>query len=138
MKIEMGKTYKTCSGLKVRLLCTDDNESIFCVVGVYYSFNPVGILMRWKLDGQAYSNDRDLDLVEVPPYAEWPIDAKIRVRVAGGPWVQAHFAGVRSSDERPMSWTKGRTSWTVRDAMDRQGWDEAELVGASYQSALTT
>ncbi len=69
-------------------------------------------------DGSAY-------IEEVSPYADWPMDAKIRV------WddchltkKKAHFAGI---DERgdPLTWVGGATSWTETVTIS---WDHAELA----------
>ena len=64
---------------------------------------------------------------EVRPYADWPMDAKIRV------WdekeqrkVRGHFAGV-SPTGKPMRWEGGKTSWTAEGDYTEE-YQHAELA----------
>lgn len=109
--VQMGKRYKTRSGLEVEVLKVDLKaeqpvvayvtikdwcQSVyqFCENGSYFKESTV----------HAY------DLIEVSPYDEFQIDDKVVVSNDGTNWRKRHFAGV-SSDGRAMTFDNGVTSW---------------------------
>ena len=67
-----------------------------------------------KISGQEHENCLGLyDLIEVSPYEDIPIDAKVLVRSGGlGNWHRRYFAGVSDSG-KPMAWVEGTTSWST-------------------------
>ena len=68
MKVEMGKKYRTRSGLSVRILCTDLQHPEYPVV-VAVKEDDVEIMRRYTSDGRYLVNNctcpSDMDLVEV-------------------------------------------------------------------------
>ena len=62
---------------------------------------------------------------EVSPYADWPVDAKIRVwNLPDGEKETRHFAGV-GKDGHPRAWVNGDTSHTSGISIS---WRHAELA----------
>lgn len=116
-KIEMGKKYRTRDGKSVRILCVDSNDPVYPVVGL---FDGKGQPDTWTEHGNiVVGEERYLDLVEISPYADIPIDtpgwARLDLR-----WWPRYFAGV--SKGRPTAWRGGATSFTADG--ERYGCDE--------------
>ena len=118
-KIEMGKKYRAMrAGSSVVL-----TGSLRWVDGKKAS-RPVA----WEADCgdvyyfDAYGNNDLFCLVEIPPYADIPIDTPgwARGSLDHG-WRRRHFAGL-AEDGRPMAWDDGTTSHTADGA--RETWDE--------------
>lgn len=119
-KIEMGKKYRTRDGKSVRILCVDSNDPVYPVVGL---FDGKGQPDTWTEHGNiVVGEERYLDLVEISPYADIPIDTPgwARGSLDHG-WRRRHFAGL-AEDGRPMAWDDGTTSHTADGA--RETWDE--------------
>lgn len=109
MKIEMTKTYKTKSGLPVRILCVDRLNTLYPVVALVsdtvIEFRSDGVSDRWV---------EKLDLVEVSPYDDFKIDEPVMVRGANDmDWRRMYFAGI-DKDGYAAVWDCGATSWTAR------------------------
>jgi len=128
MKLELGKTYITRAGEKVRIICTDrksksgtmaiglvavdgKNETIY----TYYSNGKVGL-------GNVVSN---YDLVE--EYSFWndiKIDTKILVRDdEDEEWHRTYFAGYEYG--KVLAFVNGGTSWNKKDKLE---WNYAKLA----------
>ena len=128
-KIEMGKKYRTWGGSPVRLLCVDaDNDRP--VVGLVFD-NTLKDINEWLYHWDQYGsylgvNDprgEDLvDLVEISPYADIPIDTPGWARGYDGEWVPRYFAGINDAGN-PMAWTHGATSFSTDDG-GVTSWDE--------------
>lgn len=65
------------------------------------------------------------------PTVDWakvPIDKPILVKSKGDRrWYKRYFAGV-SEEGEIMTWSGGKTSWSVFDANDKVGWEYAKLA----------
>ncbi|NCA72846.1 MAG: hypothetical protein EOM91_22890 [Sphingobacteriia bacterium] len=112
--IDMSKTYRTFDGRPVRILCTD-RECEQPIVGL--AKTPRGeILMTWWPEGKFLAGGTSaVDLVEVSPYEDWPIDAPVWVRDGDGTrWFPRHFAGI-DEDGRGLTWKYGGTSFSCHD-----------------------
>lgn len=103
--IEMGKKYRTKSGVSVRILCVDRKCAEYPVVVEMEN----GVIMTYPLSGR--SNQTMFSLVEVKPYEEFRIDEPVMVSDSGITWIPRYFAGVRA-DGRPCTFNEGQTSWT--------------------------
>ena len=126
MKIEMGKKYKTGAGEPMRILCVDGAHPIYPVIAQDSRGYPVSFTSEGKYcsDGKAASCSPS-DLVEVSPYEDWPIDARVYVCMCGSTqWHKRHFAGL-DYDGRPMAWMDGCTSFTTHS---RAPWFQAKLA----------
>lgn len=124
MKVSLNKKYKTIAGANVRVLCVDGPDSTYPVVVLHDSGRPE----VYTADGYCYSDrmHSSQNLVEVSPYEDWPIDAKIFVRDAdeGDEWSKAHFAGIDHYGF-PLAWSFGKTSFTTEETVP---WREAKLT----------
>jgi len=128
MKLELGKTYITRAGEKVRIICTDrksksgtmaiglvavdgKNETIY----TYYSNGKVGL-------GNVVSN---YDLVkEYSPWDNVKIDTKILIRDnENDKWQRAYFAGYKNGEV--YAFIYGGTSYSQADVL---GWKYAKLA----------
>ncbi len=122
--IDMTKPYKTRDGRPVRLLCTDNTSLVYPVVGVVDD-----VPQMWTAGGRFFSErESEFDLVEVSPYADWPIDAPIWVRdYSDCQWLPRHFAGV---DDRgtPLAWDSGCTSFSNEPGDAPIPWAHARLA----------
>lgn len=111
--IEMGKKYRTRDGRKVRILCVDRlaRQPVLGLIsnGIYEE------RCSWNKDGTYHcsgSYSSDLDLIEISPYEDWPIDAPVWVRKRIDPlWYPRHYAGT-SEDGRPVIFSGGCTSFS--------------------------
>jgi hypothetical protein len=123
--IDMNKKYRARGGCPARILC-DDNQGEYPIVGIVD-----GSPYSWTTDGRFSANQRGenpLDLVEIPPYADWPIDAPIWVRDGNElRWRARHFAGT-SKDGRPMAWGNGCTSFSADGEFNPITWKYAKLA----------
>ena len=122
--IDMSKKYRYRSekvAPLLRILCVDvpgNSPIVSCnISGVVYTHHP---------DGRIFSAvETEYDLIEVSPYEDIPIDAKVLVRMhVGEEWQKRHFAGV-SINGRPKAWDRGQTSWT--EASGSSAWGELKL-----------
>lgn len=109
--VQMGKRYKTRSGLEVEVLKVDLNSSKPVVAAVTHKTGLEYTLYLYTNGSYFYSDSCDYDLIEVSPYDEFQIDDKVGVSNDGTNWHKRHFAGV-SSDGRAMVFDKGMTSWS--------------------------
>lgn len=111
-KIEMGKKYRTRDGRDVRILCVDRKHE-FPVVGLF-DYQGEEHVYAWMSEGfhAGAGVKNSLDLVEVSPYADIPIDAPGWARDHGREWVPRYFAGVSGSG-KPMAWVDGATSFST-------------------------
>lgn len=124
MKVSLDKTYTDGTGTPMRILCTDAMNSKYPVVAI----TPTGEVRTYTACGRYCSSGGKyaLDLVEVIPASDWPMDAKIFVR-GGSPcdeWRPRHFAGV-GRDGYPLAWNYGTTSFTGEN---KTSWTEAKLA----------
>jgi len=114
-KISMDKKYKTRDG---------NFEAKPLIINMNYDDYPVACLMTSLKDGSQYvakfskhggfywdDSANSLDLIEVSPYADIPIDAKVLVWYSDDKKIKRHFAGVSESG-KPMAWAGGHTSFT--------------------------
>ena len=122
MIVQMGKKYKTKGGEPMRVLCVDSGDSDYPVICV----DSTGSAKEYTADGRYYSEREDefRDLVEVSPYEDWPIDAKIIAKDDDGNEHPRHFAGI-SSCGQPLAWNDGCTSFTTNKFC---AWTEARLA----------
>lgn len=88
-------------------------------------------LKMWTKDGFEFTsgNKSSIDLVEVSPYADWPIDSKVLC------WDNTfdkkhkeYFAGVCEATGNPLSWSAGKTSWSADKNLSKIIWLNMELV----------
>lgn len=110
--VQMGKRYKTRSGLDVEVLKVDlkAKQPVVAYVTTKDGSQSAGHFCK---NGSYIEESTiyDLDLIEVSPYDEFQIDDKVGVSNDGLNWHKRHFAGV-SSDGRAMVFDHGRTSWS--------------------------
>jgi hypothetical protein len=132
-KIEMGKKYRTRDGRDVRVLCVDRDHPAYTVVGMVGQW-----ITSWESDGIHWERaERGLDLVEVPLYADIPIDTPGWARMTDlvtvsddlhtlmrgpGRWVPRHFAGVSGFTGGPLCYGFGSSKHTSNG--DCEHWDE--------------
>lgn len=111
-KIEMGKKYRTRAGHAVRILCVDRDDKDYPVVGLpKFEIGGEGLIPFTAEGSYEAGKHSPFDLVEVPPYADIPIDTPGWARGADGHWHRRHFAGV-GSDGLPKCWVEGKTKHT--------------------------
>jgi len=126
----MDKKYKTRNGkFEAKPLIINMNNTDY----------PVACLMTSLKDGRQdvysfseygdfYKKDSNntLDLIEISPYADIPIDAKVLVWNSGFEKgkIKRHFGGVSESG-KPMAFDSGETSFTSEFAPTE--WDNCEL-----------
>lgn len=128
--VEMGKTYKTRSGLSVRVLCTDRASSDFPVIALVDEdeLNGGGDVMSFMADGK-YSkagtiSSHTYDLIKWNAWSDVAVDAKILVRDSDGEsWEPAHFAAIDGSGV--LAWRFGATSHTTTKVVS---WKFAKLT----------
>ena len=74
--IEMGKKYKTRSGLPVRILCNDFKNSVYTVVAAVYDQKTGCESTISVTNTGSYIEDEEnpLDLIEVTPYDDFKED----------------------------------------------------------------
>jgi len=118
-KIEMGKTYKTRSGLPVRILCTDKGD--YCPVVAVVA----GDVLTYTSCGRLHSGRPDEhDLVEYSLWHDVAVDAKIFVRDdESHSRIPRHFA--KYENGKVYGWSHGCTSHTEKDFV---GWNYATLA----------
>lgn len=107
--ISMNKKYKTRSGQSVRVLCVDRPDAKYPVIALVGDH---GSVETFSIEG-TYCPDvgsGELDLIEVPPCADFKIDDPVMVRDEYK-WYRRHFAGV-SEDGFPLAFYQGTTSFT--------------------------
>ena len=114
--IDITKKYRTCKGLAVTILHTSRKTQYeYTVVGLVHQVDE-DMIQLWRSDGTVFKCEggvSDLDLIEVSPYEDWPIDAPIWVRNTPESelWIPRHFAGV-DPNGYPLFWPDGFTSHT--------------------------
>jgi len=128
MKIESGKTYITRDGHKVRIICTDRNDSDYPVIGLIYVNNREEVVVFTREGEPLLSNEKhEYDLVE--EYNIWhdvEVDTPVLVKLdVTGEWVKRHFA--KYEDGKVYTWNHGRTSWTTGNEDDICSWEYAKL-----------
>jgi hypothetical protein len=129
-KMEMGKKYKTRSGLAVRILCIDRNDTHYPVIGLYTTKAGNEEMFTTTAGGKYFhgGGESSLDLFEVSPYDHIKVDDLVVVRPeCCTTWQVRYFAGVDSYG-RPKAWSAGATSITATVAID---WDDCELFDAT-------
>ena len=131
MKVSMNKTYRTRDGRNVRILCTDAKSERPVIGLVRDSLNNDKYVETWDEVGAYLCGELEsrLDLVEVSPYEDWPIDAPVWVIVDSDGrsiWYPRHFAGVNKRG-KPMTSTDGRTSFSSKFGK-KTTWAEARLA----------
>lgn len=123
--IQMCKQYRTRDGRKVRILCVDRKAAINQepVIGLI-DHGKYEELTTWNEHGEYSPTVRQLGLVEISTYEDWPIDAPVWVRDNDeSSWEPRHFAGV--SDGLPAAWMSGATSFS---AFGKVKWKQARLA----------
>jgi len=133
-KIEMGKKYKTRSGLSVRVLCIDRNDPQYPVIALCTQCASE-MIIECTEEGKYYhcGGDSSLDLFEVGPYDHIKVDDLVVVRgSSGNPLELRYFAGV-DQDGRPKAWVNGATSATAERAFP---WKYCELFDATNPSHI--
>ena len=105
-KIEMNKKYQTNNGIPVRILCTD-KEGDYPVVGV------IGESVFCFTSNGRGGLGKDLDLIEVSPFAEFKDGDPVMVRdTEGGSWKKRYFAFVSNKNEAVFTYDDGKTKWS--------------------------
>ena len=133
-KIEMGKKYKTRSGLAVRVICIDRNDPHFPVIALLTQCDHEEVF-KCTAGGKYYhsGNDSSRDLFEVGPYDHLKVDDLVVVRDSNAnQWTLRYFAGV-DQDGRPTAWVNGATSTTAERAVP---WKYCELFDATNLSHI--
>jgi hypothetical protein len=111
LKLEVGKTYVTKQGSKVRIILKIRENLDYPFIGI--ADNLSDVISSVVISGQGDiigKGDWSPIVEEHNPYKDWPIDCKVRVRV-NGEWANRHFAGV-NEEGKPKAWDNGRTSHT--------------------------
>ena len=120
MTIEIGKKYRTRSGIEVRILAVDLDNEEYTVAG----FIKGSGVYTYTSEGQfaiPYSQKPE-DLVEVCEWDDFKIDDKVMVRRNNyDTWHKQYFAGV-NEDGKPTAFLDGRTSWG--NVSNRAIWDK--------------
>lgn len=115
MKIELGKTYATARGDKVRIIAVDRKDSGLPIVGLTLRKKAVSESVDcYTEDGTVSGSDAQRNLVaEWDEWQDVPIDTLVWVRNEGGWWETAYFAGVRTiGGNYPTVFPGGRSSFT--------------------------
>lgn len=113
MKIEVGEIYITRDHHKVRIICTDTNNT-YPIVGLM-THNGKETVHTFTTEGkyQRQPISSDMDLVE--KYSFWnniEVDTPILVRkYENTSWEKAHFA--KYTDDKVYVFSYGKTSWTT-------------------------
>jgi len=114
-KISMDKKYKTRNGefeaKPLIINMNDGNYSVACLLTELKNGNQH--IAKFSEYGGFYCSDdvSGFDLIEVSPYADIPIDAKVLVWNGKGDKIKRHFAGI-SDTGNPMAFDSGTTSFT--------------------------
>lgn len=119
MQVEMGKKYRTRSGVEVRILAVDLDDGEYTVAG-FIKGN--GVYM-YTSEGKFTISDSPNDLVEVSEWDDFRVDDKVMVRRNSDTyWCKRHFAGVNEVG-KPTSFLNGCTSWS-NIAANHSSWDK--------------
>jgi len=109
MKIDVGKTYLTKSGITVKIVAVNDIYKEFPYIGIagwdvlYY--NSIGI----ELNSKSFAQDGHNIQKIVTTYGPFGIDDPVFI---SGENVFGHFAGT-DEEGNPLVFIDGRTSWTT-------------------------
>lgn len=114
--ISMNKMYRTRGGMPARVLCVDLKNGDYPVLAAIEGPNGREFVNSYTAEGNVVSA-RFLgqeDLIEIFPWSDIKIDARVMVRNDRGEELQpGHFAGVRGG--RPTTWMNGETSWSSEE-----------------------
>jgi len=127
MKIELGKTYLTRSGNKVRIIATNRMYSQYPVIGIETtcSKNEEERVLSYMVNGTYSENtcdDKDL-IEEYSPWNDVAVDTPILVRDLTS-WQKKHFA--KYEDGKVYTFHQGTTSWSY-EQHELISWKEAKL-----------
>ena len=113
--IELGKNYRTVSGLPVRIYAVDGGGWYPVHGASYNSENNEWESRTWSLDGiysLSYGEQHPFELIEILPWEDFKIDEPVVVwDDPDGRTYLGHFAGIR--DSKPAIWDNWGTSFTA-------------------------
>ena len=116
--IEMGKKYKTRSGLPVRILCTDLKNKEYPIVAAIMQHNEEGIA-SFTETGKFIQNEKsELDLIEETPYDDFKEDDLCVVWDEKSVKIFRYFSNVKKGTAHCFDWgctsysAEGTTPWT--------------------------
>lgn len=117
LKLEVGKTYVSNCGSKVRIVCTDrKNSTVPCIgLGDCGDFE-----VAVHLTASGYATPSFYLVREHDPLEDLPVDTPVWVR--DDPvekWKARHYAGRKSKDGKYLVYLCGKTSHTARVPVDR-------------------
>ena len=72
--IEMGKKYKTKTGLSVRILCTDLQDKKYPIIAAIMQDNEELVVSFTETGKFIENKEHGLDLIEVTPYDDFKVD----------------------------------------------------------------
>jgi hypothetical protein len=129
--IDINKTYRTRSGLRVELYKIydpneyDDDEDYLVHGAVFYEPNSVPEIQAWTINGahsvcEGYSFE--LDLFEYNPHQDLPVDTKMVIVGKHYHYVnRLHFSHVSSNGV--YTYPVGSTSWSAPSEVACQLWE---------------
>ena len=129
MELEVGKTYLTRDGNKVRILATDIKNTSHPVAGALSFNNNEEGLLTWTKEGKFYKSSSEVNKDDlISEYSFWndvPIDTKILVRdYRNKEWQHKHFA--KYEDGIFYAYSLGATSWS-NCSRETLAWKYAKL-----------
>ena len=115
MIVSKVKKYKTRAGREVVIYAIYPEQK-YAVHGAQ-KLGKDWITENWNMEGEFLAEDiSGEDLIEVSPYSDIPIDAKVIVwHNNAGPRHRRYFAGANELGE-PTTWFNGATSWSNKEA----------------------
>lgn len=127
LKIEMGRKYKTTSGLDVRILTIDRLHKSYSVIAeVFLSYNICPDLLIYTPCGKINSNGRpsSFDLVEVSPYEDFKDGDAVIVSDYSNFAYSKHryFQRVSSNGEIAICYDNGSTKWSSESTCNTTQW----------------
>jgi hypothetical protein len=123
------KNYRTRDGREVVIYTENGKSKEYPIIGEFKA-KEVWVSESWTKGGNAYpGNTNSHDLIEVSPYEDWPIDAKVLCwDYEGSEKYKRYFSGVDEKTGIPTAWINGRTSWTASEWDDKATWDYMKLA----------
>ena len=113
--IELGKKYKTRSGLPVRILCNDFKNDTYTVIAAVYD-QKTGYENTINVSSTgSYVEDEEsaLDLIEVTPYDDFKEDDLCVVWEEDSAKIFRYFSHVENGTANCFAW--GSTGYTTED-----------------------
>ena len=130
MKLEIGKTYVTRDGRKVRIVCTDRESKMFPVVGLVKT-DAAEMPVLYTTDGKMTVSGRENDYDIIKEYSPWD-DVEVDTPVIVWDDCYEHIKRKRYfakyEDGTVYAFSSGSDSWSADNEESLTAWDNARLA----------